>query len=60
MIYICFKIKSEPLFYFKEDNNEMFSIKMTTLGLVSFKESIISNLNSLKEGVLKKDTSEEW
>ena len=47
-------------FYFKEDNNEMYSIKMTTLGLVSFKESIISNLNSLKEGILKKDTSKEW
>ena len=38
----------------------MFAIKMTTLGLVSFKESIISNLNSLKESILKKDTSKEW
>ena len=47
-------------FYFKEDNNEMFSIKMTTLGLVSFKESIISNQNSLEESILKKDTSKEW
>ena len=47
-------------FYFKEDNNEMFSIKMTTLGLVSFKESIIFNLNSLKENILKKDTSKDW
>lgn len=47
-------------FYFKEENDAMFAIKMTTLGLVSFKESIISNLNSLKESILKKDTSKEW
>lgn len=47
-------------FYFKEENNGNFSIRMTTLGLVSFKENIISNVNSLKESILKKDTSKEW
>ena len=34
--------------------------KIPKLGLVSFKESIISNFNSLREGILKKDTSKEW
>lgn len=46
--------------YFKEDDGVMYSTKITKLGLVSFKENIISNLNSLKESILKKDTSKEW
>jgi hypothetical protein len=46
--------------FFEEENGIMYSKKMITLGLLSFKENIISNLNSLKESILKKDTSKEW
>lgn len=46
--------------FFDEENGVMYSKKTVTMGLVSFKESIISNLNSLKESILKKDTSKEW
>ena len=46
--------------FFEEENGNLYSNKMITLGLVSFKESIISNLNSLKESILKKETSKEW
>jgi hypothetical protein len=38
----------------------MYSNKRTIKGLIKLKESIIYNLNSLKEGILKKDTSKEW
>ena len=46
--------------FFEEENGILYSKKLTKLGFVSFKESIISNLNSLKESILKKDTSKEW
>lgn len=46
--------------YFKESDGIKTSQKMFTLGMVSLKENIISNFNSLKEGILKKDTSEKW
>jgi hypothetical protein len=46
--------------FFEEENGVLYSKKLTKLGLVSFKESIISNVNSLKESILKKDTSKEW
>ena len=47
--------------YFKEDNGVMSSTKRTTKGLVKLKESIISNINSLNESILKKDNvSKDW
>ena len=46
--------------FFEEENGILYSKKLTKLGFVSFKESIISNLNSLREEILKKDTSKEW
>ena len=46
--------------FFDEENGILYSKKIPKLGFVSFKESIISNLNSLKESILKKDTSKEW
>jgi hypothetical protein len=46
--------------YFIEENGIMYSNKRTIKGLIKLKESIIYNLNSLKEGILKKDTSKEW
>jgi hypothetical protein len=46
--------------YFIEENGIMYSNKRTIKGLIKLKESIIYNLNSLKEGILKKDTSKDW
>ena len=46
--------------YFKENDGIKTSMKMFTMGMVSLKESITSNFNSLKEDILKKDTSKEW
>ena len=46
--------------YFKENDGIKTSMKMFTMGMVSLKESITSNFNSLKEEILKKDTSKEW
>jgi hypothetical protein len=45
--------------YFKENDGIKTSQKIFTSGMVSLKEIIFSNLNSLKEGILKTDTPKE-
>ena len=46
--------------YFKENDGIKTSQKIFTSGMVSLKENIFFNFNSLKEDILKKDTSKEW
>jgi len=47
--------------YFKEEDGVLNSTKMTTNGLLAIKESVMLNMKSLNDYVLKKEpTSKEW